>query len=127
MRRSLYIPLLALAALLVFALGTGRYVRRRTGDWISRLETADGAARQEDWDLALELMEDVRGDWDRSQTFLHIVMEHEDLDEAEIILAESLTVCGERDGPAFRVCMVRLKEQLKLLGETQCAGIRNIL
>ena len=66
-------------------------------------------------------------DWDAIQTFLHTIMEHDALDEAEALFATAFAACDEQDGPDFHAAMAQLNTQLHLLAETQAISVKNIL
>ena len=125
--KSLYIPTAILAAILGFSLWTGRYVAQRTDRWTQRLEEVDRLAAEEDWGQAEERLRDAYADWDASQTFFHTIMEHDELDEAEDLFAGAFAVCREADAADFHMFLSQLKSQLRLLAETQCVSIKNVL
>lgn len=125
--KSLYIPAGILAVILGFSLWSGRYVEQRTGHWSALLEQADQRGRQEDWEAAREQMEKTYQDWQGSQTFFHIIMDHNELDEAEDLFAGAFAMCREEDDADFHQLVSQLIKQLELLSETQQASIKNIL
>lgn len=125
--KSLYIPLGVLAVILGFSLWSGRYVEQRTEQWNSLLEQVDQAGRQEDWAAARDQMEGVYRDWQSSQTFFHIIMDHDELDDAEDLFAGAFAMCREEDDADFHQLLSQLRTQLNLLSETQQASIKNIL
>ena len=122
-----YIPVGILAVILSFSLWAGRYVELRTEHWTALLEQADREGRQEDWNAAREQMDRAYADWQSSQTFFHIIMDHEELDAAEGLFAGAFAVCEEGDDADFHQMLAQLIKQLDLLSETQQASIRNIL
>ena len=122
-----YIPAAALAVILGLSLWAGQYVETRTGQWSALLEQADQAGGQEDWDAARRWMESVYQDWQDCQTLFHIILEHNELDEAEDLFAGAFAVCEEEDDADFHQLLAQLRKQLELLAETQQASIKNIL
>ena len=122
-----YIPVGVLAVILGFSLWAGQHVERRTEHWTALLEQADQAGRQEDWTAARERMDDVYQDWQDSQTFFHIIMDHDELDDAENLFAGAFAVCQEEDDADFHQYLAQLQKQLELLSETQQTSIKNIL
>lgn len=125
--KAFYIPTGLLALILAFSLWTGHYVRQRTDHWIAMLAHTDEAAAAEDWPSAEKRLLETYNDWDSSQSFLHTIMNHSDLDEAESLFAGAKAVCSQQDDADFHLMLAQLKEQLKLLAETQSVSIKNIL
>ena len=125
--KAFYIPLGLLAVILGFSLWTGRYVDLRTGQWIEQLAEIDRLAAEEDWGQAEQRLHSAYGDWDASQTFFHTIMSHNELDQAEDLFAGAFAVCREADAADFHMFLSQLKSQLRLLAETQCVSIKNVL
>ena len=125
--KAFYIPVGLLAVILGFSLWSGRYVELRTQHWNTLLEEIDGLAGQEAWEQAGQKLEEAYADWNGSQTFFHTIMDHNELDEAEELFAGAFAVCREEDGAAFHTLLSQLMSQLRLLAETQCVSIKNVL
>lgn len=125
--KNFYIPVGILAVILGFSLWAGRYVDLRTGHWNALLEQADQAGRQEEWASAREQMDKIYEDWQSSQAFFHIIMDHDELDDAENLFAGAFAVCREEDDADFHQLLAQLMKQLELLAETQQTNLKNIL
>ena len=125
--KALYIPAGILALILGFSLWTGHYVQRRTDHWTAMLAQTDEAAMQEDWSSAGKRLQEAYEDWDSSQGFFHVIMDHSDLDDAENLFAGAKAVCSQQDDADFHLMLAQLTEQLRLLAETQSVSIKNIL
>ncbi len=125
--KALYIPAAILTAILCFSLWTGRYVDSRVETWQQMLERADRAAGQEDWAQAESRLREAARDWRKSAPFLHTLMEHDELDEAETLLAGAMAACQVRDQADFHKLLSQLRAQLDHLAETQALDLQNIL
>ncbi len=125
--KHFYIPVGILAVILGFSLWAGRCVEQRTDYWTALLEQADQEGRLEKWDSAQEQMDQIYADWQTSQTFFHIIMDHEELDHVEELFAGAFAVCREEDDADFHQLLAQLMQQLSLLAETQQTNIKNIL
>ena len=125
--KAFYIPMGLLLVILGFSLWTGRYVEQHTERWNAMLEEIEDLARDEAWAEAEVRLETAYADWDASQTFFHTIMDHSELDEAENLFAGAFAVCRERDSADFHMLLAQLAGQLRLLSETQCVRIKNIL
>ena len=95
--------------------------------WDALLEKTDEAVRQEDWTTAQEYLKRAYDNWDECQTFLHVIMEHEELDKAEEMFAGAFALCGEEERTGLRSLLAQLMCQMDALAETQSLGIKNIL
>ena len=125
--KNFYIPMGILAVILGFSLWSGRYVELRTEHWTALLEQADQEGRLENWNSARDQMEDIYRDWQDSQTFFHIIMDHDALDDAEESFAGAFAVCREAGSADFHMLLAQLAVQLELLAETQSVSIKNVL
>lgn len=125
--KNFYVPVGILVVILGFSLWSGRYVEQRTDQWTDLLEQADREGGLENWDAARDQMDQIYQDWQGSQTFFHIIMDHEELDKAEELFAGAFAVCQEEDDADFHQLLAELKQQMTLLAETQQASIKNIL
>lgn len=125
--RALTIPAAVLAAVLAFALWSGCYVQGRTEVWTALLGEADRLAGEERWQETAQQLRRSYESWQESRTFLHTIVEHDDLDEVETFFAAAFAACDEEDIPDFHTSLNQLAEKLTLLAETQEISIKNIL
>lgn len=125
--KAFYIPVGLLVVILGFSLWTSRYVEQQTERWNAMLEEIEELAREEAWAEAEVRLEAAYADWDARQTFFHTIMDHSELDEAENLFAGAFAVCRERDSADFHTLLSQLAGQLRLLSETQCVSVKNIL
>ena len=79
--RALRLPCIALAALLALALVNSLLLSRWCARWGDLLDAADACVQAEDWAGADAALENLRRDWDARQTWLHIVIEHGEIEE----------------------------------------------
>ena len=125
--KALIIPAAVLAAVLTFALWTGCYIRDCSEKWTVLLGEADRLAGEERWEETEKQLQASYGSWQKSQTFLHTIREHDDLDDVETLFAAAFAACDEADVPDFHTALNQLSEKLVLLAETQEISIKNIL
>lgn len=124
--KSLIIPAAMLVGIASFCLWCGTYTTDRTEEWRAALEETDNAAWREDWQAADLRLRQVYESWQEEQTFLHTVMAHDELEEAESLFVGAFAVCREADGPDFHTMMAQLMAVLEHLKESQTVSIRNI-
>lgn len=124
--KVLVLPLGAIAVILAFSLWAGSYVQQQADTWEQLLDQA-AAAEEEDWPQAAKLLSQAEEHWERSKTFLHTIIEHSELNEAEALFAAASEACFQQDAQEFRCQLTLLTTQLKVLAETQAVSIKNIL
>ena len=125
--KVLVLPLTAMAAILIFSLWVGSYVQQQTESWEQLLEQAAQSALEEDWSQAENLLSQTQKSWERRKTFLHTIIEHSELNEAESLFAAADIACRQQDAQEFISQVTVLSVQLRLLAETQAVSIKNIL
>ena len=125
--KALYLPALILSLLLGLSLWTGSYVSSRAEEWSRYLEEADRLAQLEQWDLAKVQIDAGYERWSDRQALFHIIMEHQELDEAEVLFAAAYAACDQQDVPDFHAALAQLLTQIRLLAETQQVSLQNIL
>lgn len=125
--RALRLPCIALALLAALALVNGLLLSRWCARWTDMLASADACVLAEDWTGADAALAGLRRDWDAHQTWLHIVIEHDEIDEAESLLRRCLVLCAAREKNDLRADLSALHAQMALLNEMERVSVRNIL
>ena len=116
-----------LAAILAFALWNGAAMTAHTDRWRAQVEQADALAQAEDWNRAVEILADSYADWSGKQTYLHIVTEHDAVDDAEAMYRRALAFAATRELTEFRAELADLRDQLRLLAEMERLNVKNVL
>ena len=122
-----YIPCAILALLLSLSLLNTQAMDGYITAWCDELSAAQEAADGGNWTDAEARIRSVHEVWDKKQSYFHIVSVHAELDEAEALLAKSLSFALDRDDAEFRANTAELITQLHLLSEIQEVSIKNIL
>ena len=125
--RALRLPCIALAALLALALVNSLLLSRWCARWGDLLDAADACVQAEDWAGADAALENLRRDWDARQTWLHIVIEHGEINEAESLLRRCLVLCTAQERTDLRADLAALRSQMVLLNEMERVSVKNIL
>ena len=120
-------PLAVLAAILAFALWNGAAMTRHTDRWRAQLEQADALAQAEEWSRAVEVLADSYTDWSGKQTYLHIVTEHDAVDDAEAMYRRAMAFAATRESTEFWAELADLRDQLRLLAEMERFNVKNVL
>ena len=110
-------PLAVLAAILAFALWNGAAMTRHTDRWRDQVQQADALAQAGEWNQAVEVLADSYTDWSGRQTYLHIVTEHDAINDAEAMYRRALAFAATRESTEFRAELADLRDQLRLLAE----------
>ena len=85
---------------------------------------ADGL---ENWDSVRDDLSALHESWDAHATYFHIILQHDELNEVESLLARADSFTFEQDEAEFRACVAELQSQLRVLSEMQEISIPNIL
>lgn len=121
------LPAAILAGILSFALWNGANMTDLTVRWRDQLQQVDALAQSGDWTGALAALADSNEDWSKSQTYLHIVAEHDAVDDAEAMYRRATAFASTRELTEFRAELSDLRDQLRLLAETERLDIKNVL
>ncbi len=122
-----YLPAALLALLLGVTLWAGAAVRRDVEPWCAALAEAARAAYREDWDAAERRFCAVEDAWNEMGALYHTFIEHDELDEAEDLLARARAALAFRDGAAFAAEAGALITQLRVIAEMQGLSVGNVL
>ena len=79
------------------------------------------------WDSVRDDLSALHESWDAHATYFHIILQHDELNEVESLLARADSFAFEQDEGEFRACVAELKSQLLVLSEMQEISIQNIL
>lgn len=124
--KAVRIPLFVLAVLLAFSVCNAVYLTRRCHAWQAEVMAADRAAaagHPEEASAALARLDEL---WQADQVYLHIVVTHEDINNAEALLRRSMVLCAVGD-EELRPALAELGASLSMVAETQQISIKNIL
>lgn len=127
MKRFFWIPFLLLLALFSATLANAAVADRLVEDWCTELDQLQSTAQAEDWDSVRADLAAFHQGWDRHATYFHIILQHDELNEVESLLARADSFAFEQDEGEFRACVAELQSQLRVLSEMQEISIRNIL
>ena len=125
--KVLRIPIFILLLLLVLSFFNSISLSRRCDTWLQQLDTVEGSAVQQSWHETDKQMQALYDSWQDCQTWLHIVIDHKEIDAAEGLLQRCRVLCQEKDSAEFRASLADLRSQFKLLREMEAVSIKNIL
>lgn len=125
--KSFRLPIFILLLTVLLCLFAGSRVTRCTDAWKQQLQQADDLVRREQWEQAEAALTDLYARWDSQQEWLHMLIEHQELDETESLLHRCIAFAQQREGDELRADMAELRTQLTLLDEMQRLTLRNIL
>ena len=127
MKRDMLPPLAVLAVILAFALWNSAAITERTQRWRNQLQQAEALAATENWQAAGNTLADSYKDWSGSQVYLHIVSEHDAVDDAEAMYRRAMAFALEQESSEFRAELADLQDQLRLLAEMERFSLKNVL
>ena len=113
--KAIRIPVFVLAVLLAFSVCNAVHLTRRCALWQAELAEADRAAL-----ARLEAL------WQADQAYLHIVVSHEDIHDAETLLRRAALLC-DTGNDELRPALAELRSAMSMVAETQQISAKNIL
>ena len=125
--RSFRIPIFILLLTLFLCLYAGSSLSRCTDSWKQQLMTADGLVIREQWGEAQSVLTDLYDRWQTQQEWLHMLIEHKELDETEALLQRGIAFAQQQEDAELRADIAELRTQFTLLDEMQRLTLRNIL
>mgnify|MGYP002724748916 CR=1 FL=1 len=127
MKRFFWIPFLLLLALFGTALLNAAVADGLVTDWCAELDKLQDTAQAEDWSAVHDSLAALHESWDKHTAYFHIVLQHDELNEVESLLARADSFAFEQDEAELRACIAELRSQMLVLSEMQEISIRNIL
>lgn len=127
MKKDMLPPVGVLAVILAFALWNSAVITGHTQRWRDQLQQAEALALDENWQAAGNALAKSYEDWSERQVFLHIVSEHEAVDDAEAMYRRAMAFAAEQESSEFRAELADLQDQLRLLAEMERFSLKNVL
>ncbi len=125
--KALALPCVILASLLAFSLWNGQVITDFTQQCSETLALADQQAKNEQWAEAEQSLLTSYEHWSARQTFLHIMVHHDAIGEAEALYRRAQAYVQARDLASFQAELTALRSQLRILSEMEQPSIRNAL
>ena len=125
--RAVRVPVFVLAAVLAYILCNAAWVTGESQRWLDAAAQVSDAALQGSAEDAGEALDALDALWQRPQGYLHIVISHTELDEAEALLAQARAAVRQGDMQTLYPIMAELRSQFALVAETQQVSLTNIL
>ena len=113
--------------LILAGFGNSIYVTARCEGWERQLTAAENAAVEEDWETAQIQLDALYRSWDKTESYLHIVLHHEDVEEALVLTQQCRLFAALQDGDALLAAGEQLRCQYRHLAETEELHLKNIL
>ncbi|MBO5123079.1 MAG: DUF4363 family protein [Oscillospiraceae bacterium] len=113
--------------LILTGFGNGIYVTARCEGWERQLTAAEAAAVEEDWETATIQLDVLHRSWDKAEDYLHIVLHHEEVEDALVLMQQCRLFAALQDGDALLAAGEQLRCQYRHLAETEELHLKNIL
>ena len=127
MKRDMLPPVAVLTLILAFALWNSSAITEHTQRWREQLRQAEQLAQTNAWESAESVLAESYEDWSGQQVFLHIVSEHDAVDDAEAMYLRAMAFAQGHEPSEFQAEIADLQDQLRLLAEMERFSIKNIL
>ena len=126
--RRFWISVSILTVLFCLTMYNSRYLDSYTKDLTTLLKQAEICAADGDWDAAADKTEAALDRWNKSETYLHMVLQHRDTDEVLLSFQEVRQLIAHQEhGGDYSAANARLIAQIELLSEMEALNLKNIL
>lgn len=126
--RRFTISLAVLAGLFCATLYNTHCLHSFTRELTALLTQAEACAADGDWDAAADKTEAALDRWHSRETYLHMVMHHQDTDEILLDFQEVRQLIDHReDGGEYAAASARLIARIGLLYEMEQLNLKNLL
>ena len=120
--KSFRLPIFILLVTFLLSLYGGSSIRHYAQAWQAQLSLAESAVGQ-----AQDILAGLNDQWQEKQNRLHMLAEHQELDEVETLLRRCSAFAALEDDAELPADMAELSARLAVLGENQGLSLRNIL
>lgn len=127
MKKSLIGPISVLVIIFSFALWNNYNIQKNTARWSESLQQAVLSVQSENWAAAETALNHSYEDWINAQTYLHIVLEHDIIDDADAMFRRAFAFVEAQDTQELQAELADLIDQLNLLADTERPNLKNIL
>ncbi len=125
--RRLWASLAILVFLFCAALVNSWYLNHYTNELVTLLRQAESCAASGDWDAAGDKTEAALIVWKDRETYLHMVLQHQDTDQVLLNFQEvRQLITHQEDGGEYAASNARLIAQIELLSEMEELTFKNI-
>ena len=125
--KALRIAIAVLVLLMGAGLLNGACLSDQCSRWSAQLATAASAAELGQWSRAQQETEALRASWQHAQRYLHITLQHEEINKADTLLHQCALYAKTQDGSSFSDAAVQLTLQFDRLAEMERLDIKNVL
>ncbi|MCI9121187.1 MAG: DUF4363 family protein [Oscillibacter sp.] len=98
-----------------------------TARWREQLEEAERWMDAGDWAKTAAVLEESYAGWAERQTYLHIVTNHDAVDDAEAMYHRARAFAEAQEDSELRAELADLRDQLRLLAEMEEFSVKNVL
>ena len=125
--KPFFIACLILVSLFAAGLMNAQTVSRLGDSIETQLSYSQSSAKSGQWEEVGDTLHDVAELWQEHKTFLHVTLDHREIEETEALFAEIRQYAAQEDIRKYCTSAERLAVQLEHLKESQRISIKNIL
>lgn len=127
MRKALLSPIAVLTTILAFGLWNSHSMTTKTDHWRRQLQQANTLVITENWTSLESILAKSYADWSACQTYLHIVSQHDAVDDAEAMYRRAMAFAAAQEPSELQAELADLQDQLRLLAEMERFSVKNVL
>jgi hypothetical protein len=126
--RRLWLSLAVLGGMLCATLYNSAYLHAYTQELTGLLDQAQACTADGDWDAAADKTQAALDRWMSRETYLHMVLPHQDTDQILLDFQEVLQLLDHQEnGGEYAAANARLTTRIGLLYEMEQLNLKNLL
>lgn len=125
--KPFWISCAVLVSLFIILQVNVRYLNNFIEPLHEQLQEASDLVKQDDWDAAYQLTQQVHDTWHGKELYLHVTLKHSDIDHIYVLLEEVLAYLENRKIGEYDASNQTLISELQLLCEMERMSLQNIL
>ena len=125
--KKLLPPIAALLLLFLLSALNGTVLTHRVEHWQQQISQAENWAYRWQWGQTLAALEESYRDWHNTQVYLHIVLDHTAVDDAEAMYRRARAFALAEEPSEFHAEIAHLHAQLTMMANMERFSLQNIL
>lgn len=125
--KSIIISAGVLVLVLLAGFGNSACISARCDAWERQLDGVEEAAAEKQWEAARIQLDALDRSWNKAESYLHIVIHHEDVEQALVLLEQCRLFAVLEDSDALLTAGEQLRCQYHHLAEAEELRFQNIL
>ncbi len=125
--KAIRIPVFVLVFIVAAAMVDSIFLTKCCNGWTAQSKSIERLAASEKWDEAEQSLDALYDDWSKAQTWLHIIIDHDELNTVESLLERGKILVKAKKYVDLTAGLTEVRSQFHLLSEIEQFNVKNIL